>query len=420
MPTISHSGSLPATSSFPDNQTPTTTSDILDGQEFIRSSGTERTAINPETYRQTLNQLQGYIEGSRTKVTYYLVANMGPNNRSQVMDAASMRHSVNVRYIQYINFEITLLDGGIDHTYDPATSESQLRGTAATYPGIAPSVGDVFVMPIGDNQYGIFSVTEVDALTYFRAKAHRITYVLREYVTDLAIDTLKSQVKETYYFDKKLYLDTGVLLQSDRYITLQTLRQMRDIFSAHYVNTFYHADLGSIVDPSGVYDPYLVEYLHKKIAWSVGRVRPDQLWPPAKNAFKHTLWARLLDVKNLSPLGLWSTAQETVRVLNTYSAQITPLINRRYRILVDPAATSTSTPEPYVFSAAFYTGTVVDMTPLESLVYESVTTAAIADLDALVALINDYQTLTPSEQFYRLPVYLHLIDVGLAVIGGPS
>ena len=78
-------------------------------------------------------------------------------------------------------------------------------------------------------------------------------------------------------------------------------------------------------------------------------------------------------------------------------------------------ASGTAGLTPYVFSWAFYKGMTKDMSTMERLVYEYLTTGVI-DAHEVVLLVSAYRTLTKEQLYYRGAVYLHLIDVAIRSI----
>lgn len=450
-------------------QTITTMQTALDQVPYIEDTFVNKTSFNPETYAEQFQLLQRYASGSRIKVTYFLISTpTGGFQRSTDIDQSNSRSSLKTSYTQINNFEL-VMQGPIRNTFDQDTKETKVFGEALLYPGMKPRMGDELVMPIGDANYGIFRVTGVERLSYRQGSNHKITYFLNRIATDDDINYMKASVTEELWFDQATYLgDATTLLKADSYRYLKIMRQMRNILIRYYYNTFYDKSMSSIIAPNGSYDPYLVNYLTSKISIEDSIYRPVQLYPGFQN-YENTLWSRLNDITNRQLTNIQANYSYALYRAGRMDVMITSLVNRLMiamdnpnRVAMGPPLTTepfisipgsgppppgicstppdgrfdpgsyntpcgiepllyVSTQEGYVFTSNFYTNNKAAMTPFEFLVWAVIYDRQINDIgDFINTYINQYTSLTFDEQYYFIPLYLWLIDVGINQISAPS
>ena len=432
-----------------------TVQSVLDQQPYIEDTFVNKTAFNPETYADQFKLIQRYASGSRIQVTYFLTSTpIAGLQRADSIDQSNLRNPIRTSYTQINNFEI-VMQGGLKSSFDNDSKESKLVGEALIYPGMRPRMGDEFVTPIGDSTFGIFRVTSVERLVYRQGSNHKITFFLSRYATDADISILKQSVTETVWFDKETYLgDATTLLRTESYNHLKALRQIRTILIRYYYNTFYNKSMTSIIAPNGTYDPYLVNYLNSKISITESIYRPQQLYPSFQN-YENSIWSRLTDVVNSFLIGVQPNYNIVLYQATRWDVMISTLINKNMVALPNPnrqavaAYEATLNPDPlpeptppviefgiapwsqplvyvatldgYVLSTNFYTGNRTAMTPFEGLVYTVLYTRKIQDIgDFISSYLNTYVQLTYDEQYYFIPLYIWLIDVGISQISAPS
>jgi hypothetical protein len=447
-------------------QTVVTMETALDQQEYIRDTFVNKTAFNPQTYAEQFGILQRYVQGSRIRVTYFLLSTpTGGLQRSDAIDQSNMRSALRTSYTQINDLEI-VMQGPLKSTFKGESKETDLNGEALLYPGMRPRMGDEFIMSIGDSVYGIFRVTGVERLAYRQGSNHKITFFLNRYASDEDVQVLKQSVTEEVWFDKETYLgDTTTLLKSESYGYLKALRQMRLLLIRYYYNTFYDKKMSSIMSPEGIYDPYLVAYLNGKISISESIYRPIQLYPAIQN-YENSIWSRLTDITNRRLTSIQPNWNLVEYRATRWDVQITSLINRRMISLNNPTRQAMAPPtdpgetiwlpgtqppqqpqgecpqnippysgwgeiidplfyissaEGYVLSTNFYTGNKTAMTPFEFLVYAVIYDRKINDIGDLInSYLNPYTSLTFDEQYYFIPLYLWLIDVAISQISAPN
>ena len=452
MPLISRSGS----STPPSNPgTPVSVNDLLAGLPVVRNPALDKMAFDTQQYPDATSAILGYMEGHRLPVTYFNLQGFGGTDiRTNIADSVSERNLVNTAYMRINNFEITLT-AAWTFNYDPATTESSVNGEALFYPGVNPLINDVFLTAGGDNKLALFKITSVSPLSWRNRRAYQVTFTFWKFPENQDIQLLEAATIQTVYFDKVNYLDDTVsVLEEDRYRDLITLRQMRDVLSKYYVNSFFDYTTDTYFPPSGVYDPYVVRYMSEKIPFDLVKKRPRQLQSSVELTFSHSIWQRLLDRYTSTWDDVWANFTIVPFVGRSMDVNLTPLVNRTYMRLVpnggssdppdpngsglnqtfldlvadDPGIlaitnygpwaedpSSGTTPVPYVLSPAFYTNTTGSMTPFETMLAATLTTRVWTDSQTLInTYLNQYRTLSLNDQFYLIPFYLHLIDVTVA------
>ena len=421
---IPRSGSLTQTSPLPNEQVPVKTTDLLDLAPFVERPAHERLAFDTDTYVKATKDLQGYLSGHRHVVTYYHnAADGGKSITTQIQDLATERHPIHGSYTRIKNFELTLPEPW-DRNYLQEKSETEIRGTAYTYPGFMPTIGDVFFDTIGDGVWGKFVITSSVPMSWRRERAHTVTYSLNQVDHDgLLKSGYDAMVTADRVFDKETFLaDVGTLLYAEEYKQLQTLRMMRPLIVRHYYKTFFDRALDSIFPVPGmasqIYDPYIAQYMIRKVSFDVAKVRPRQLWSDVDQSYKHTIWDRLEDRFNLSVRNLWAYQSQDRISGQTNDALFTTLYNRWFVRLYPNPESGGPGADGYLLGTAFYTNDVSAMSVLAGLIYRSITTRQLSkdDLVLFIQRLQAYQDLSLDEQYWQLPMYLHLIDVGIATL----
>lgn len=412
--------------SNPNVNTPVSQSDLLENLPFISDPAFERVAFDQSSYLQANSALLGYMEGHRLTVMYFQQYGLDGDNRTNIMDGPNERHIINTAYLRINNFEITLPEAW-SFSYDRTIAQATITGTAITYPGFNPLVGDVFLTSQGDNKIALFKVSSVEPLSWRNQRVYRIGYYFYSYPTSTDRDVLISGAVDTYQFDKANFLGgTTSLLTQKNYSSLQTIRQMRDILSTYYVKRFYNPVTGSYGRPDGMYDPYLVTYLANMIPFMLVKIRPIQLVAWSEVTYQGSLWARLDDSNNLVIQDLFKTFHPATYVGKMMDVGLTNIVNNKY-ILLDStgymggfqfieSGIMGGQGIPYAFSQSFYDGNIPTMSPFEAFLYTAISTRTLTDVDTLIGFINGYQRLDPMSQFYNIPAMLFLIDLAVSSI----
>lgn len=412
-------------------------------------------AFDDTQYPKATAAILGYMEGYRLQVTYFNSQGTGGSDiRTNIADSVSERHLLNTAYVRINNFEITLT-AAWTFDYNPDTTESSVTGEALFYPGVNPLVGDTFLTNGGDNKLALFKITGVAPLSWRNRRAYQVKFSFYKFPGEQDFQFLQAATIQTLYFDKVNYLDDTVsVLEEDRYQDLVVMRQMRAVLARYYVTQFYDSELDTYVPPTGPYDPYLVRFMAAKCPYDVVGKRPRQLQSNVEAHFAHSLWQRLLDRETSTWDDVWAWSSWTTFVGRSFDVNLTPLVNHAYLTLCstntpsvpwsspvqnwdagfselirdDPGVLSLlnyewadtytgppPTPVSYVLSTAFYTNDQQTMTAFEQMVASTITNRCWTDSQTLInTYLNPYRTLTMAQQFYMIPLYLHMIDVCVA------
>lgn len=417
---------------------------------YVKNTNLEKIAIDTSAYPNAARQLLGYVKGHRIPVTYYRQMRQGNLSiRSQIADYATQRSSLTTEYQKILNLEITLQQG-LEFVTDPDHASAGLSGSGMMYPYMNPSVGDVFTYGLGDGRVGVFQISQVDPTSIRNQRIFRVNFVLQNFLTEEEQTALDASVTQTSVFDKTNYLGgTATLLSETTYLNLQKLKAYRSNLSKFYHQKFYDPDIASYAYPGMAYDPYVVKFMANKITMDDVHTRAKVLTGVDLKRYKKTIWARFEDRYNttvayLSPqyalipyratrMGVFNTELHGYSIIEPigYIAGTEYIIDSDNCSLTDDDAipiTDIDTGSPYtkyVFGSAFYLGTTTAMTPLEQRVYQSIIARNPGDMETFISVFLDsVYSVTPEEQFYRIPVYMHLIDqslqIGYREIDAPS
>lgn len=417
----------------------------LDQAPMVKDTFINRTALNPTTYADEFKMLQGYLRGARIQVTYFMNASPLIDRLTDTVDHSTVQNTIHTSYTHIRNFELTLTEQGLQTAYNGDNNETRVTGEAMTYPGTEPRKGDIFLYKLGDNQIGKFQVSDIERLSFRQGSNFKITFYLTEYATESSIQLLIDSATRTVVFDKETYLgDATTLLEEDSYIYLKTLRGLRGVIIGHYFRSYYDNIMATVVDKNGTYDPYLVTWLLSRISIEESRNRPSQIYASMIN-YEYTIWDRLNDRFATSLEGLQSEFDYLRFRPTRLNAGITPLMNRTFVSIVaktdvaaipdsDPTSPSFVRPTTdsnyrfndvdleyvhhytdYVLSANFYSGNVSLMNEFEHLVYTAIKTKKINNIKTFIeTYLNNYTSLDANTKFYRIPLYIYLIDTAIS------
>lgn len=386
---------------------------------FIQNTEVQKSSFSPKEYPIHNKAIQGFVEGHRVIVSYYHKRHNGSDYRNAVVDTSAVRGTIHDQYHLIQNFEITLEDG-FSMDYNTDKTESTIQGRAILYPGINPTRGDVFIYNMGDGNMGLFTVTDIRPLTWRNTRPHSIDFSLHSFVDDEVFARLTESTVQTTYFDKQTFLgDDSTLLLQDDYVNLITLRDKKTVVSQLFFRHFYNSSMATIMSPDGIYDPYLLQFILKKIPFKTSQLRPRQLLSTEAEHTDRTLWGRLLDPLSATIQDLWSHLYVRIYLINHRDTLITTLANRPYYFVRATDHHDTNCVGRYVLSEAFYTEDTEAMTDLEYMVYISIIEKRVPDISVLLDMLKNL-TADPHDRFYQLPLYLHLIDVAITSFEKPN
>lgn len=381
---------------------------------FVTDSNLNKYAIDPTQYPETNKMLVGFIKGKRINVTYYRLLRQGGSNlRNNIADYSATRDALNTEYQKIINLEITLVKG-FEFTANNSSVSASISGQAMFYPNMNPNIGDIFVTGTGDGRIGIFRISSITPMSWRTDRIYTVNFILNSFADPSDITALEGSVTITSVFSKENYLGgTAALLSEQTYIQLLQIKETRSNLCRYYHQKFFDTDACTFIRPDGLYDPWVVMFMANKITMNDVNVRAKNLLGNsghAQKAYNQTIWARLNDRFNNTLQGL-APYVDTVGYRETrLGVFVTELVGRS---IVFPE-TDPLQGEAYIFTPTFYAGTIASMTVEELLFYNAITMRLAGDLTGLITNYLDLvYTLTDDEQYYKIPLYLHLIDMSL-------
>lgn len=403
------------------DQTASNVSDLLDRATYVEFPNIQQIGLDVDTYVDVNNALQAYIEGSKVLVTYYRLNAPMMDNRAHVADQVTDRHIGNTSVVRYFDFPIYMKDA-VAFNWEALKAETSLSADGDLLPGIIPFVGDFFILPMGGGVFYKFAIKAVTPLAFFAKRVHRISFYFDQIANPDIMAAVNGTVTRTFYHVGEVTANGyGSFLEQDTFRQRQLLRQLRPILSKFYYAQFFNASMGTLLGPGDVYDPYVVKFCMDKIPYTEVSQRASQLYLEVNKSFPRTFWGRLLDSKNLNLKTLWQHYTTDVHRGMTNDVGFTTLINRKFHRVqpapIEPPGPETEVFTGYVLGDAFYSDTPPTPGSFQELVHDAISLRYVKNIDALLDnFLNTYDMLTEEEQFFRIPVYLHLIDMAIQQI----
>ena len=394
-----------------ENNIPNSQTDVANNMPYIGDSDHNKFAINTQAYPNTTKLLVGFMKGKRTLVTYYrLLGKGGGSIRTNNADYPATRNVLFNEYQKIINLEITL-PAGFTFEPDPSTASVSITGEAKMYPGMNPSVGDIFTTAMGDGQIGVFQVTMVTPGTWRNDRIYIFRFSLQSFADNSDIDPIEGSVTLVSVFRKENYLgSTGALLSEQTYLDLEKIKAMRRNLLRFYHRTFLCSELNSYRRPDGVYDAYCIQFVANKMRLSDLYFRPKNLLGQRQDEYNGTLWGRLDDRYNTNLHGVYPAYTTRTHRRTALSVTANELLGCSVVVLQDDMETY----QPYVLSRAFYNGDAEEMDAFEILVTEAIQQRTCGSLAALISeYLEPAYSLTKDEMYYKIPIYIHFIDMAL-------
>lgn len=393
------------------DEIPNTQSDVLNNMPFITDSNLNKYAIDTAAYPNTTKMLVGFMKGKRVSVTYYrLLRQGGVNNRSNIADYPTARNVLEKEYQKIINLEITL-PHGLEFSSDNESAAVGVSGEALFYPGMNPSIGDIFTMGLGDGRIGVFQLSAITPGSWRTDRIYTVKFVLQSFLTSADSDPIEGSVTVVSIFSKENYLGGTVALLSEvTYKNLLKIKEIRTNLIRYYYQIFFDSELCSYIRPDGIYDPHVVKFISNKTTMDDIHTRPKLLTGSLAKIYKGTIWGRLEDRFNNTMYGLTSQFNVEAYTHNRMGVFVTELVG--YPIInVDKTLIDQ---EYYVFTENFYTTNLQAMTPLELRIHTAVINRSSGDLSSLITeYLDPVYSLEPLDKFYKIPLYIHLIDMAL-------
>lgn len=215
-----------------------------------------------------LNTLLTYIQGSHWTVDYY---HQITSLDTDVRTSDPTQSSIYQQYNKITGFDL-LVDSALSSSQNTDNTLMSVKGSSKVYPVIVPNVGDIFKATLLNGMIGIFTITEVERLSFNKDSVYLIDYNLYKYVNDpndQDLKTIESKVIRTYAFSKDRLINGSMpLLNTDEYTKEKSLKEYGSEIIQYLFRSFFNRDLMTIVIPGQdvfVYDPMLLSFLRKLI-----------------------------------------------------------------------------------------------------------------------------------------------------------
>lgn len=394
-----------------ENDIPNTQADALNNMAYVEDAMLNKYALDTKAYPNVTKQLTGFIKGKRVLVTYYRqLRKGGANIRTNIADFPTTRNIINSEYQKILNLEITL-PSGFTFESNPDRSSADVRGSAMMYPYLNPNVGDIFMCGVGDGRIGVFQISKVDISSWRNDRIYIVNFVLQSFADHSDVDPVEGAVTLVSVFSKANYLGgTASLLSEETYLLLQKAKSIRLQMLKYYHQTFHCSDINSYLRPDGVYDPFAIMFLANKMTMDDLHLRPKILTGQDSKQYKKTIWSLLEDRYNTGLQSVYPQYSKERFVRGRMAISATELIG--YNVVVPQKGVDTF--DYYVLSEDFYTGNKADMSLFELRLYDSITLRNCGDLRSLFTEYLDLvYSLSLDEQYYKIPIYIHWIDMAL-------
>lgn len=425
--------------------------------------------IQPDNYQGVvyddnnipLTSLVAYIEGAPYYCDYFKQV-VGASNDLREIDPG--QSNVYQQYERINGLEIRV-SSALTSSYDSDTGITTVSGSGIIYPFMVPNNADYFVSDAGDNQKGLFRITNVERRTFNRDSAFYVDYELVGYIHTLEAlyGDLESKVIREYHFSKERLLEgLQPVLRTSQHNQLTSLSAIYNNLVTQYFKTFLNKEYNTLIIPGqsmAIYDSFLVDFVFKIVdSFQHYDMRLTRQYSIDNNPYmaQPQLWDLLLrkDFKGLSDCnqkmsyvtkyafnpngfihGIYFTNLDAVvypvtpdvtvaldshpeaRIVNleplveptNRQGTLADLINNQYisGSTTYPYIHTVTTDDYYVLSQAFYDQTA-NMSLLEVLVKDYIKQQTI-DLEKLLALCDHYSQWGRLEQFSYGPLLMLLI-----------
>jgi hypothetical protein len=383
----------------------------------IKDTFTTLSSVNPDRYNRVYKMLLAYPEGSPLIVTYFHRNEPDIDIRSIPADISDTMHTVHKDFTEIRGLEMRLL-GSINHTRSDEDNTYNLDGEALMYPGLEPRYSDMFFLDIGDGNIGIFTINHIEPTTYRQGSFFKVNFNLNCFADRNSYNAIKDAVRDVVYFDKRKYFGESELtfLETDSYKLLQSLRKLRKRLTQFYVNTYYSKEYESFMRPDNIYDPYVAEFMRKKISLLEHRIRPLQLYTRLRDYHK-SIWYKFIDSEASDDfsdvVGMYHVR---VNRIGAYDTDINGLANGLYvKLGTDGRVKEPATTHPYIFTEAFYQDNKDLMPDFDRFVYDYLHEKQIS-VHKVLEYANKYRTVGLDNGFYFIPLYIELVDIAIQSI----
>lgn len=372
------------------------------------------------------------------------------------------------------------LQGDFSFSPNDETAGRIVTGEFIIYPGLVPSIGDMFRADAGDGRRGIFTVTKATPLSYYKQTCYSVQFQLLATNDPIRDADLEKKIVERFHFVADfMRFGKNPFLITDLYNDYRNLFRVSETMISEYLRLNFSEVSQTLMIPGqdgACYDPFIVkavlsilETTQHPMLRKVSRHNVDSQY-----AFRTTtVWDAMLQMEpshlhlscqrmGLAPKGVvidrasfggayWSKIdrimypideREDVDAWRTYNPmagaeplhpgpaslhdfhRLIPVKDTTRIAIVESRDPGDAVPnihdvtidDYYVFSEAFYKEDPTKMSHLEHMVW-SVINQNELDVPKLAELVNQSKQWDKLERFYYIPVLMLLVGLALR---GPS
>lgn len=226
---------------------------------------TYRHSITSSNYRP-MTSLLSNIGGIPTLVEYYRQV-LGASEEAITLQPDSIE-----TYQSYTRIKglIIKLDSEPSISFDDGPGTITEQATAFMIFDLAPIIGDVFIMDIGDGMTGLYTIAEPPRIrSYAKDKVYECDIKLIAQMTQQIEDNLNKKVVEELIYSKDSAVRGGnAVLTKDDYKANGELNHFETMISKYVMEKFFYNPEKTIILPNQedvLYDPYLTRFLQYTI-----------------------------------------------------------------------------------------------------------------------------------------------------------
>lgn len=351
------------------------------------------------------------IEGEPWIVTYFhlsITANETPNPLDAALDPTLQQ------YLKINEFRISVTDD-LEFSFSQENNTNTLTGSALLFPStVKPTTGDMFVGYVEANRRGVFNITSIEPLGYYRQTVYRINYSLHsEYTADIANALDVKVIRQSYFDIKRLKAGYSPIVSVETEREEKSLYTQSKFLLEFLYENFYDPEINTFcfTDTLGrrIYDPYAVQFFNSV----VGHEERDRFnKPELYNIGEHhdlsvtNIW-RLLTGDSTVPVSLIQRKAErvspdTLAVSNIYYS--IGHLNVDRVVIMDSDGLET-----YILSESYYENSTYQNS-FEIFVKDFVESKSF-NLSKLNSFIDTVNELDDADKFYRLIMLIGMIAI---------
>lgn len=212
-----------------------------------------------------------YENGEPEQVTWYACVSSTAVGRTRLnaIDLESDKTNISLR--KYVNLPLWI-DGDLTSQYDESNMTETLTGSAISFPGFVPQLGDLFYYSYANERVGVFKVSTVPERTSFEKETTFAFDIVLAYSFTSAINAkLETRTSDTLYFNEKGYKENKAFLTTKQNL-LDTRWLERQLSRLEVLYTkFFDLTLNTLRLPGKPYDPFVNEFYRTCLSAYVDR-----------------------------------------------------------------------------------------------------------------------------------------------------